>query len=125
VQKLGRKWRKISIEEMYHADDLIARVIFLEGHPNLQHLEPLRIGETVREVLDADLRSEYLARALYKEACEVCRSEGDHVSRVLMETLIADEEAHIDLIETLMDLYDEIGEAQFIIANAKPADEAD
>lgn len=88
-------------------------------------LEPLRIGETVREVLDADLRSEYLARALFREAREVCRTESDYVSMNLMEALITNEEAQIDFIETQMDLYGQIGEAKFIILNAEPLRVAD
>lgn len=123
VQKLGEKWRKESIEEMVHADKLIERIIFLEGHPNLQHLDPLRIGESIREVLEADLKAEYSARALYKEAREVCQQEGDYVSMNLFEELMADEEGHIDFIETQMDLYDRVGEAQFSAINAEPTDQ--
>lgn len=123
VQKLGEKWRKESIEEMVHADKLIERIIFLEGHPNLQHLDPLRIGESIREVLEADLKAEYSARALYKEAREVCQQEGDYVSMNLFEELMADEEGHIDFIETQMDLHDRVGEAQFSAINAEPTDQ--
>src|SRR5210317_1910948 len=65
---MAKKSREESIEEMNHADKLIARIIFLEGHPNLQKLDPLRIGQTARETLEADLAAELEARALYKEA---------------------------------------------------------
>jgi bacterioferritin len=122
-QKLGEKWRKESIEEMVHADELIERIIFLEGHPNLQHLNPMMIGENVREVLDADLRIEYEARALYKEARDVCREEGDYVSMALFEKLMAEEEAHIDFIETQIDLYDKIGAENYGALNAQPVDQ--
>jgi bacterioferritin len=122
VQRLGEKRRKESIEEMVHADKLIERIIFLEGHPNLQHLDPLRIGENIREVLDADLRAECSARALYKEAREVCQQEGDCVSTNLFEVLMADEEGHIDFIETQIDLYDRVGEAQSCVINADSTD---
>ena len=124
-QKMGDKWKKESVEEMVHADDLIERIIFLEGHPNLQHLNPLRIGETVREVLEADLKIEYEARALYKEAREVCREEGDFVTMSLFEKLMSDEEGHIDFIETQMDLYDRIGEQNYGALNAQPVDQLD
>ena len=124
-QKLAGKWRTESIEEMEHADALIERIIFLEGHPNLQHLDPLMIGENVREVLDCDLRAEYAARGLYKEAREVCREEGDYVSMGLFEKLLEDEEGHIDFIETQMDLYDTIGAENYGTLNAKPADDID
>ncbi len=122
--KIAQKWRAESIEEMRHADDLIVRIIFLEGHPNLQHLNPLIIGETVREVLDADLRAEYEARGLYKEAREVCRDEGDYVSMTLFEKLLSDEESHIDFLETQIDLYEKVGEQNYCALNAAPADQA-
>src|SRR5438105_9195491 len=65
---LAKQWRKESIEEMEHADKLVARIIFLDGFPNLQVLDPLRIGQSVKEVLDCDLASEVSARNLYQEA---------------------------------------------------------
>ena len=116
-QRMGDKWRKESIEEMEHADALIVRIIFLEGHPNLQQLNPLIIGETVREVLDADLKAEYAARGLYKEAREVCDEEGDYVSMALFDRLLADEEEHIDFLETRIDLFDRFG-----ALNSRPND---
>ena len=124
-QKMGDKWKKESIEEMVHADDLIERIIFLEGHPNLQHLNPLRIGESVREVLEADLKIEYEARALYKEARDVCREVGDYVTMSLFEKLMSDEEGHIDFIETQVDLHARIGEQNFGALNAQPVDQID
>ncbi|MEC9342292.1 MAG: bacterioferritin, partial [Pseudomonadota bacterium] len=97
---LAKKEREESIEEMHHADRLIERIIFLEGHPNLQSVAPLRIGQTVKEVLDSDLAGEYEARAYYKESREICQQEGDYVSMRLFEELLADEEGHIDFLET-------------------------
>lgn len=122
-QKLGEKWRKESIEEMVHADELIERIIFLEGHPNLQHLNPLLIGDNIREVLEADLRAEYSARALYKDARELCREEGDYVSMALFEKLMSDEEGHIDFIETQIDLYEKIGAENYGALNAVSTDQ--
>ncbi|MCB1389717.1 MAG: bacterioferritin [Rhodobacteraceae bacterium] len=124
-QKMGATWRAESIEEMEHADALIRRILFLEGRPDLQSLNPLMIGETIREVLDADLRIEYEARGLYREARGVCRDEGDYVSMALFETLMADEEGHIDFLETQIDLYDRIGAQNYGLLNAKPSSEAD
>lgn len=123
--KLAKKSREESIEEMGHADELIARIIFLEGHPNLQVLDPLRIGQTVREALECDLQAEYSARALYKEAREVCRDIGDYVSMTLFDKLLADEESHIDFLETQLQLHDEIGAQNYGALNAEPADAAD
>jgi len=122
-QKLAGKWRAESIEEMEHADALIVRIIFLEGHPNLQHLAPLRIGESISEVLDADLRLEYEARALYKEARDVCNEAGDYVTMQLFEKLMQDEEDHIDFLETQMDLFEKVGEQNYGALNAKPVSE--
>jgi len=123
--KLAAKWREESIEEMQHADKLIVRIIFLEGHPNLQTLNPLKIGENIREVLDADLEAEYEARDLYKEARDVCKDEGDYVSMELFERLMADEEGHIDFLETQINLYDTLGAQQYGLLNAASADSAE
>jgi bacterioferritin len=123
--RLARKSRAESIEEMHHADTAIARIIFLEGHPNLQKLDPLRIGQTIRETLECDLAAEYDARTLYKEAREYCREAGDYVSMSLFEGLLKDEEGHIDFLETQLGLFDKLGEERYGLLNALPADEAD
>lgn len=123
-QKLARKERAESIEEMQHADRLVARIIFLEGHPNLQSLAPLRIGQTVREVLEADLAGEYDARASYKTSREICDDCGDYVSMKLFDELLADEEGHIDFLETQLELLGKIGEERYALLNAVSADEA-
>lgn len=123
--RLARKSRAESIEEMHHADKLIQRIIFLEGHPNLQKLDPLRIGESVRETLDSDLAGEHDALKLYKEARDHCEKVGDHVSKNLFEGLIADEEGHVDFLETQIGLYDRIGAERYGLLNALPADEAE
>jgi bacterioferritin len=122
---MAKKSREESIEEMQHADRLIARVIFLEGHPNLQKLDPLRIGQTPRETLDCDLAAEQEARALYKEAREYCAQAGDYVTMKLFETLLADEEGHIDFLETQIDLYDKLGAERYAQLNALPMDQAE
>ncbi len=106
---LAKHWRKESIEEMEHADKLTARIIFLEGFPNMQVLDPLHIGQTVKEVLDCDLVLELAARALYEEAATHCHAVKDYVSRDLFEKLMRDEEGHIDFLETQLDLVDKLG----------------
>ncbi len=115
---MAKKSREESIEEMQHADDLIERILFLGGHPNLQKLDPLRIGQTPKETLECDLAAEESARALYKEAREVCNEAGDYVTMKLFETLMADEEGHIDLLETQLDLHDRIGAENYAQLNA-------
>jgi bacterioferritin len=106
---LARQWRKESIEEMQHADRLVARIIFLDGFPNMQVLDPLHIGQHVKEVLDCDLALEMAARALYEEAATHCHAVKDYVSRDLFEALMGDEEKHIDFLETQLDLVDKLG----------------
>jgi bacterioferritin len=122
---LAAKSRAESIEEMHHADKLIARIIFLEGHPNLQKLDPLRIGQDLRETLEADLAAEHEARTLYIEARRHCDAVGDFVTRSLFDALIADEEGHIDFLETQIGLYDRLGAEKYGMLNAKPADQAE
>ena len=106
---LAKTWRKESIEEMQHADKLIERIIFLDGFPNMQTLESLHIGKTVKAVLDSDLKAELSAHSLYTEAATHCHSVKDYATRSLFETLMHDEEEHIDFLETQIDLVTKIG----------------
>jgi bacterioferritin len=106
---LAKQWREESIEEMQHADKFVARILFLEGFPNMQMVDPLRIGQTVKEVLESDLAAEYSARALYEEAASYCHSVKDYVSKDLFEDLMKDEEDHIDFLETQLSLIEKIG----------------
>lgn len=123
--RLADKSRAESIEEMHHADKLIARIIFLEGHPNLQKLDPLRIGQTLRETLDCDLAAEQGARTLYIEARSHCEAVGDFGTKMLFESLISDEEDHIDFLETQLALFDSLGAERYGLLNAKSADQAE
>ncbi len=109
LKSLAKKWRKESIEEMQHADKFVDRIIFLDGFPNMQALDPLRIGQNVKEILDADLAAEVDARALYQEAATHCHSVKDYPSRDLFEELMKDEEHHIDFLEEQLDLVKKIG----------------
>ena len=106
---LAKQWRKESIEEMVHADKFIDRIIFLDGFPNLQVLDPLHIGQNVKEILDCDLAAEVGARTLYQEAATHCAAVKDYVSRDLFEDLMKDEEHHIDFLETQLDLVEKLG----------------
>ena len=108
-KELAKAWRKESIEEMKHADRFTDRIIFLEGFPNMQVLNPLRIGQDVKQVIEADLAAEHDARALYQEAAAHCDPVGDRVSRVLFEEVMADEEDHIDFLETQLELIRQVG----------------
>jgi bacterioferritin len=123
--KLAKKERKESIEEMQHADKLVDRIIFLEGLPNMQHIAPLMIGQDIKEVLECDLRGEFNARDLYTRAREICRRNEDLVSMALFEELLADEEGHIDFLETQLDLLAKIGVQNYGQLQADAADEAE
>ena len=107
--KLARKSKEESLEEMSHADALIERILFLEGFPNLQHLDALMIGQNIEEILNCDLKAEISARALYQEARGVCNEHNDYGSMHLFENLLRDEEGHIDWLETQIDLLGKIG----------------
>ena len=106
---LAKTWREESIEEMRHADRLVARILFLDGQPNMQSLDQLRIGKSVKEILDCDLAAELDARTLYLEAARHCDSVNDRVSMNLFEQLTTDEEHHIDFLEAQLTLVDQLG----------------
>src|SRR3984885_5997193 len=108
-RSLAKKWRQESIEEMQHADKLIERIIFFDAAPNMQTLETLKIGQTVKEVIERDLSAEIAARTLYEEAASHCHTVKDYVTRGLFEGLLHDEEAHIDFLETQLDLIGKLG----------------
>src|SRR3974390_1435699 len=107
--EMAKVWRKESIEEMQHADRLTDRIIFLDGFPNMQVLDPLRIGQNVKEIIECDLAAELSARALYEEAATHCHGVRGYVSRDLFEKLMSDEEQHIDFLETQLDLVAKLG----------------
>ena len=107
--ELAKQWRKESIEEMHHADRFTDRILFLDGFPNMQVLDPLRIGQTVKEIMECDLAAEVGARTLYQEAAAYCHDVKDYVSRDLFESLMKDEEHHIDFLEKQLDLVAKLG----------------
>ena len=114
VSKLGDYEYKESIEEMNHADWLIERILFLGGLPNLQDLGKLRIGETVEEILQCDLKLEEDAIPLLRDAMEHCEKVRDYVSRDLFGKILHNEEEHVDYIETQFDLIKQIGIQSYI-----------
>jgi bacterioferritin len=123
--KLAKKERAESIEEMEHADKLITRIIFLEGLPKMQEIAPLMIGETLKEVLECDLKGEYIAQEYYTKARDLCREHKDYVSMQLFEELLQDEEGHIDFLETQLDLLKSVGIQNYGQLQAAPANEVD
>ena len=108
-KEMAKQWREESIEEMRHADRFTDRILFLEGFPNMQVLDPRRIGQSIEDLLECDLAAEVDARALYLEAANHCEAVGDRVSKNLFEDLMKDEEHHIDFLETQLELIKQVG----------------
>jgi len=107
--KLASKEYEESIDEMKHADELIGRILFLEGLPNLQNLGKLLIGEHTREMLECDLQLEMLALPTLKEGIAHAEAVQDYVSRDLLAAILRSEEEHVDWLETQLTLIDKIG----------------
>lgn len=123
VAKLAEYERHESIDEMRHADKLIERIFFLGGFPAMQALGRLRVGETVEEVLQADLDLEFEAVALLKDAIQHSEAVRDFGSRDLFQEILLAEEEHIDFIETQQELIKQIGVANYIQLQSKAAGE--
>ncbi len=114
VSRLAKHEYEESVDEMKHADRLVERILFLEGLPNLQDLNKLLIGETVKEVLDCDLRLEHEAIPLVREAIACSEQQSDYVTRELLEDILEGEEEHVDWLETQLGLIDTMGLENFV-----------
>ena len=123
VYHLAEYERHESIDEMKHADRLAERILFLEGLPNFQALGRLRIGETVEEVLKADLELEREAIGQLKGAIKECEDTQDYVSRMLFSEILANEEEHIDFIEQQLEQVERMGIQNYIQLHSRPAPE--
>lgn len=108
-----------SVDEMKHADQLIERILFLEGLPNLQELGKLLIGENVKELLECDLKLEMIAAPELREAIEYSESTKDFVSRELFESILQSEEEHIDFLETQLALIEKVGVENYLQSSMK------
>jgi bacterioferritin len=113
-ERLGSKFREESIDEMNDADALIERILYLEGMPNLQRLGALRVGEDVREKLEAALDLEKVAIERLNRGIELCVTHHDAGSRELLEEILTGEEEHADWLETQLELIRQIGDAHYL-----------
>jgi bacterioferritin len=113
-KRLAEKIRKESIDEMKHADELIERILFLDGLPNLQRLGKLMIGTSVPEILKNDLGLEMTALPLLNKGVQQCRDAGDNGSEDLLMKILVSEEEHIDWLEEQLELIKQVGEAHYL-----------
>jgi len=123
VKKLAKFEYEESIDEMKHADRLAERILFLDGLPNFQLLGRLRIGETVEEVLQADLDLENDAVPQLKEAIAHCETVRDYVSRDLFASILESEEEHVDTLETQLDMIRLMGIQNYIQLQSEAAED--
>jgi len=114
LAKLGALEYKASIDEMKHADELIKRILFLEGLPNLQKIDRISIGQNVQEILEADLKAEHDAVPFLKTCIQLCDKEHDYVTRDLFISILASEEGHVDWLETQLHLVKSVGVQNYI-----------
>ncbi len=122
VTKLGAHEYSESVDEMKHADKLIERILFLDGLPNLQDLDKLLIGESVREILECDLQLEQHAMPALREGIVHAEHVRDFVTRDLFSEILEAEEDHVDFIETQIDLIAKIGIENYTQLQSEPAD---
>ncbi|MGH7041456.1 MAG: bacterioferritin [Acetobacteraceae bacterium] len=121
VTKLGKQEYTESIEEMKHADELIKRILLLDGLPNVQRLNPIQVGEDVDQILKADQALEEKALNDLRDGIAYCESVRDFVSRDLLLQILADEEDHVDFLDRQFDLIKQIGIERYVMLNASPA----
>lgn len=123
IKKLAEYERHESIDEMKHADVLADRILYLDGLPNFQALGKLRIGESVEEVLKADLALEHDAIPLLREAIAHCEAVRDYVSREIFARILESEEEHVDFLEKQFDMIERMGIQNYCQLQSKPAED--
>jgi len=111
---LAKKNRDESIDEMKHAEELIDRILFLDGLPNLQRLDALHVGQTVPEQLKSDVRLEYAAVKRLNDGIALCRAKSDNATEALLTKILVSEEEHIDWLETQLGLIEKLGEVAYL-----------
>jgi bacterioferritin len=118
-ERLAHKIREESIDEMRHADQVIGRILFLEGVPNLQRYHKLRIGETVKEQFECDLQLEYAAIAFLNQGIDTARKVNDNATEDLFTRILVSEEQHTDWLETQLELIRQVGEQNYLAQQMK------
>ena len=118
--KLGKVFYDLSIDEMKDADELINRILFFEGHPNVQKLNPITVGETAEEMLRLAHTSELQAVAQFNAAAKECHDLGDHGSAAVFEEMVRDEERHADWFESQLDAIQRVGVQQYLARQLEP-----
>lgn len=114
LSKLGKVFYELSIDEMKDADDLINRILMFDGHPNVQKLNAITVGETAEEMLRLALESEKAAVAQFNASAKECHELGDHGSAAVFEEMVRDEEKHADWFESQLDAIERVGAAQYL-----------
>jgi bacterioferritin len=114
LPKLGKVFYDLSIDEMRDADDLINRILMFDGHPNVQRLNAIQVGETAQEMLTLALESERAAVAQFNAGAEECHQLGDHGTAAVFEEMVRDEEKHADWFESQLDAIDRVGLQQYL-----------
>jgi bacterioferritin len=123
LTKLAEHEKKESIEEMEHADKLIQRIILLEGLPNLQELEKLHIGENAKEVIEGDRLLEIEGIKNYRDGIKLCEEVSDFVTRDLLVEILADEEGHLDHLDTQLHMMESMGMENYLQLQSAPVTE--
>lgn len=114
LTKLGKVYYDLSLDEMRDADALIGRILLFDGHPNVQRLHPISVGETPEEMLRLAFESERAAVAQFNASAEECHTLGDHGTAAVFEDMVRDEEKHVDYFESQLDAIDRVGRAQYL-----------
>lgn len=114
LSKLGKVFYDLSIDEMRDADDLINRILMFDGHPNVQRLGAIQVGETAEEMLELALASERAAVAQFNAGATECHDLGDHGTAAVFEDMVRDEEKHADWFESQLDAISRVGAQQYL-----------
>ena len=122
-ERLGKITKKESIEEMVHAEKLLHRLLYLDATPNMSELFPLRIGQNVKEQIENDLQVEYEAVPRLNKAINAAVAAGDNGSRDLFESILKDEEHHVDYLEAQLHMIKEMGYENYLAQNMKEDEE--